>query len=86
MQQMNIDYVRYRLLSPATNVTLATDVFINVRRFTCKAPVFLFDLNKIVIFPTVSLKAPTVKFHDNPLSRSLVFLCEQAHGRTEMTN
>jgi len=39
MQHINIDYVRYPLLSPDTNVTLATDIFINLRRFSCKAPV-----------------------------------------------
>jgi len=43
---------------------------------------FSFDLNKTAIFSTVSVNAPSVKFHDNPL----FFLCGQAHRRTEMTN
>ena len=47
MQQININCARYCLLSPAANVTtLATDVhvFINVRRFSCKAQVIFCSI------------------------------------------
>ena len=61
------------------------DVIINVRRSSCKVPLFLSDCNKTWIFSTDFRKILKYQTSWNPSNGSRAFQCGQMDRRVDMT-